>query len=61
MIQDTLCQLQNINLENYDITMPEFEIPRPQEFQVDNKNLIKENVEKIVAEARIMEVLNELK
>jgi hypothetical protein len=35
MIQDTLCQLQNVDLSGFDTTMPEFEIPKQQEFQAE--------------------------
>jgi formiminotetrahydrofolate cyclodeaminase len=42
MIQDTLCQLQNVDLSGFDTTMPEFEIPKQQEFQAEQKRLLKE-------------------
>ena len=42
MIQDTLCQLQNVDFTNVDISMPEFEIPKQPEFQGEVKKLVLE-------------------
>ncbi|TNV85580.1 hypothetical protein FGO68_gene12631 [Halteria grandinella] len=58
-IQDTLCQLQNINVAKIDITIPELEMPSQDEFVVETQKKALEPVEKVVSKARILEVTNE--
>lgn len=55
VIQDTLCALQAIEVDKHDINIPEFEAPLDKEISIDKK-LNPEQIEKIVAEAKIMEV-----